>query len=102
MIKCISVKGLKGDVRNTQQRVSWAKNPRLRANRLRKILVVIFVTVGMIIAFAVRDTTPKPLRIVNGAGRLISVRMPDGKIIRDSDQEIIQYMGRGSLPLDYE
>jgi hypothetical protein len=99
MIECIRVKGLVGDVRNTRQRVSWAQNPRLRFNRRVTIFFIILAVAGLIIGFAVRDTSPDPVLIVEG-DRVMAVRLPDGKILRD--MEVLPYIGRMDLPREYQ
>ena len=100
MIKCISVKGLVGNVRNTRQRVFWAQNPRLRSNRRMTIFFIILAITSLIIGFAVRDSEPEPVLILDGMDRIMAVRLPDGQVLRDL--EVTPYIGRVDLPREYQ
>jgi hypothetical protein len=99
MINCISVKRLSGDVHQTMRSVQRAQNPRLRSNRRITIFFIILAVAGLIIAFAVGDSSPKPVLILDGMDRIMAVRLPDGKILKDL--EVIPYIGRSDLPREY-
>jgi hypothetical protein len=64
------------------------------------IFFIILAVLGLIVALAVRDTTPKPVLILDGADRIMAVRMPDGKILRD--MEVLPYIGRMDLHREYQ
>ena len=97
MIKCISVKGLVGDVRDTRQRVSWAKNPRIRANRRWTIFGAITLPILLvveIIALVVKFSTPEDIVYWDAEDHIMKVERSDGKVLRDLDVD--PYVGHSS------
>ena len=100
MTNCLSVQGLASNVRETRQRVFWAQNPRIKENRRMTVVIIILMVMGLIIAFAVRDSEPEPVLILDGMDRIMAVRLPDGKVLRDL--EVTPYIGRSDLPREYQ
>ena len=93
-MNCISVQGLASNVRETRQRVFWAQSPRLRSNRRTTIFCVIFAIVVLIVAFSVRDSTPRDVVYWDAEDHIVKVERPDGKILRDLEVE--PYIGHSS------